>query len=685
MRTWYLKFIVTLAIGSSALLYCSKSPKGAQDDDVNLSPQACTQDLNQYRNPSVSKNLPQAGQIEVWAADTFYKATNIPFSFDYNQISSSHFLYSWNTTAKVENITNGFKRTLVYTDPVSKLEVRAVATSYTDKPSIEWTLWFKNTGTQATPLIKHVLPLDAEAPNNNSILHFAKGGVHSNNEFQNYQINLSTNNCLQFSPSSGRSSDPWMPFFNINGNNNGWMIAIGWSGQWQTRYETFPELTIIRSGMEKTDFSLNPGEEVRTPSILVIPYTGDWINGQNLLRAQLLGHYLPSSIGSALPIAGSSSAELDLNIINETNQNTVIDDVIANNLPINTWWIDAGWFVNGWDYVGTWLVDTAKYPNGLHPIAQKVQNASMKFLLWFEPERVTEDSSLANDFPQWLLGGSARNRILDLGNPQALTWAKSRFSSLISSEGVDIFRLDFNIDPLSYWQQEDLPSRVGIKEMKYVAGLYDFLDYLLTQYPNLIIDGCASGGRRIDIEMLKRTVILWPSDNWANSNVKQGTTYGLSLWVPQFANANQGIDKYSFRSSLAAGLAYMPRFSSFSAGDWSTAKTLLQEYQNIQSLFLGDFYPITPYSVDNTSWMAMQFQRNDLSKGMLMIFRRAQNPQSSFSFLLKGLDSGSNYKLTDLDTNTNFTKTGSELMTTQTTVTLSTQSEARIYLIEVVP
>ena len=112
--------------------------------------------------------------------------------------------------------------------------------------------------------------------------------------------------------------------------------------------------------------------------------------------------------------------------------------------------------------------------------------------------------------PEYFLGdGNPEpwNNLLDLGNEDAWKYIFGTLSGLIESIGIDCYRQDFNFAPLGYWRHNDAEDRRGIHEIKHINGLYRLWDALLGRFPHLIIDNCASGGRRIDIEMLRRSIL----------------------------------------------------------------------------------------------------------------------------------------------------------------------------------
>jgi alpha-galactosidase len=64
---------------------------------------------------------------------------------------------------------------------------------------------------------------------------------------------------------------------------------------------------------------------------------------------------------------------------------------------------------------------------------------------------------------------------------------------------------------------------------------------------------------------------------------------------------------------------------------------------------LGDYYPLTPYSIQLTDWIAWQFDRPDLGGGVIQAFRRDQNESPTLLLRLSGLVLSSMYEVTDID------------------------------------
>ena len=122
--------------------------------------------------------------------------------------------------------------------------------------------------------------------------------------------------------------------------------------------------------------------------------------------------------------------------------------------------------------------------------------------------------------------------LLDLGNPRRAGLAIATFSAKIDEWPLDVYRDDFNRHPVQYWRHGEADDRQGMNEIRYIMGLHEYFDALRHQHPHLIIDSSASGGRRIDFEMLRRTITFWRSDLTWVPEPQQSMTAGLSYWIP---------------------------------------------------------------------------------------------------------------------------------------------------------
>jgi alpha-galactosidase len=362
----------------------------------------------------------------------------------------------------------------------------------------------------------------------------------------------------------------------------------------------------------------------------------------------------------------------------EANQIDFLDRYRAARLPIDCWWIDAGWYPcwvegqgkNFWGKTGTWEADPKRFPRGIRTISDHAHTMGIKSLVWFEPERVAPGTWLHDQRPQWLLLRRDQkvfrpgqtpvteddlwqgSRLFDLGHDEARAWLIKHFDNLIEREGLDVYRQDFNCNPLPYWHDNDAPERAGLTENRYVAGYLKFWDALLARFPHLLIDSCASGGRRNDLETLRRGVALHPTDyRYEDLPVKQAIRHSLFQWLPYFGGPVlplAKVDAYAFRSTmgLSTAIGFDLRRDDL---DLDLLRKLMTEWQEVAGCFYGDYYPLTPYSRDEQSWMAWQFHRPEADDGVIQVFRRAESPFAAASFPLRGLDPDTVYILHDFD------------------------------------
>ena len=196
------------------------------------------------------------------------------------------------------------------------------------------------------------------------------------------------------------------------------------------------------------------------------------------------------------------------------------------------------------------------------------------FLLWFEPERVFQGTSWSREHPEYLLGPVGPNYLYNLGNPAARQALTDQLVKVLNEGNISCYRQDFNFDPRPYWDKADAPDRVGMTEIRHITGLYRMWDDLLARCPGLLIDNCASGGRRIDIETMSRSIPLWRSDlpcypGYSGAAI-QNQTHGLGLWAPLSAGICDREDTYMFRSAMGPGLDFgMPDFEKDTAKHFS--------------------------------------------------------------------------------------------------------------------
>lgn len=645
------------------------------------------------------------------------KEGRLPFSFVYDGKPSSQVMKAWTLQRKVRRLDETRTEHLVtWTDPKTGLAVRCVAIQYQDFPTVEWTLSFRNRGPTATPILQDIQALDASLlaeVAGGIVLWHQPGSLMNQEEYRPLETPLRAGELVRIATSGGRPTNSNLPYFNLAGGQQGVIVVVGWPGQWAARFAREGRAVRVQAGQELTHFRLLVGEEVRSPLVVLQFWEGDRIRSQNLWRRWMVKHNLPRP-GGALPpplVTPCSSHQFGEMIhANEENQKQFIDRYLEEGLRPDYWWMDAGWYVNNgsWVNVGTWEVDRKRFPHGLRAICDHAHAKGVKTLVWFEPERVTAGSWLYENHPEWLLGpgkpsGSQadvpRWRLLNLGNPEAWKWLVEHVDHVLIEEGIDLYRQDFNMDPLRFWRANDAEDRQGITEIKHVTGYLAYWDELRRRHPGMLIDSCASGGRRNDLETLRRAVPFIRSDYLFEPIGQQGHMYGISFWMPY--NGTGTDDRESIRSSKIFKADWLPESGTLESDpylfrsvmalhltpcydmrektlDYATLRRLWDQWRQVAPNYYGDYYPLTPYSVGKDVWMAWQFDRPEQGEGMIQAFRRSDSPEETSVFRLGGLDPQATYVLVDVDSHESRMASGSELQAQGVAITLKSRSAAAI-------
>ena len=616
----------------------------------------------------------ELAEAHQWASEHIGAASQaLPFSFAYDGRPARGLLGSW--ARKIERQNLDSRRTqhrLIFFEPKTGLEVSCVAVEYADFPAVEWTVYFTNLATNNLPLLEEIQALDTRMGNlGETVLHHWRGDSNTPESYQPLARALAPGESKWFAPEGGRPSNGAFPYFNLQHPGGGRMLAVGWPGQWSATFtrELDGRLRLL-AGQERVRVSLRPGEQIRTPLMVSFFWQGtDVVRAQNLWRRWMLEHNLPRPGGQppAPMMAFCSGGFFEGLKVSEASERQFIDILAREHIRLDYWWMDAGWYpCDAWPRVGTWEPDPTRFPGGIKAVSDYAHGKGMKLILWFEPERVAGGTWLATNHPQWLLEG----KLLNLGNPEARTWLTEHIDHFITEQGVDLYRQDFNMDPLELWRRHDAPDRQGLTENLHVQGYLAYWDELRRRHPGMLIDSCASGGRRNDLETLRRAVPLLRSDyqsfegdpKFASGN--QGHTYGLSSWIPYYGQGvyyNPEQYAYAVRShfSPAFGMAVDARKKDI---DWPLFRQLADQWRQVAGHMVGDYYPLTPYSLDEKEWIAWQFHSPKPGAGFVQAFRRSQSEEAGRTLVLRGLEPGVTYALTDLDTNTVRKMTGGELM-----------------------
>lgn len=639
--------------------------------------------------PLARKNIENP---EKWINAAFAKGAVPPFSFELDGVPSSKFIKGWEYDKKkvTAKEPGSVCYEISYRDKKSGLKVTALVTGYTGHTAVEWVLRFDNGGNGKTGQIKNIKSADftlKEKEAASYLLRRCKGSDAEPDDFAVVEEPLNEGGSVNLETMRGRSSDYIsLPFFNVTavGAGCGALFSIGWSGDWKASFKVEKGQCLIEAGLKDADFFLKAGESVRTPMTSLLFWQGkEAMSGHNAFRRFVLAHHSRKKDGKPwAPLLGG----LDWGDPSPCNEYTCLTDELARaivrrykqfDIMPDGFWLDAGWYTtpegnhfNGdfrWYEVGDWVCDSERFPDGFVNMSNLMHSFGAEFMVWFEPERVVKGTRFATEHPEFMLHlpGEEGYDLFNLADDKAVDWLCKYIGDFIEINGIDHYRQDFNTGRLAeFWAANDEKGRRGITEMKYIEGLYKYWDYLEKRFPNLQIDNCASGGRRLDLETTSRATPLWRTDySYGEPLGYQCQTYGLNLFLPLSGTGLYETDFYNSRSSYCS--AMVMNFAMLSGGqDSREMKRVYEEYKAIRSYYLKDYYPLSGFGDITSSkiWVAYQLHDPSDGSGYVVGFRRPDCTQKRYAVDLQALSPNGTYIVTDCNTGTTREMYGGDMM-----------------------
>ena len=574
--------------------------------------------------------------------------------------------------------------TIVAINPAG-LEIRAECTEYKDFAATEWVAFLSNRGASPTELISDIriggilsMPLTQIAHSN--------GDNRTNTGYQWHTSSL--DQPFVFSPIDGTSCKGAFPYMRLLGQEIGVNLAIGWTGKWIAEIKSATDGVYISVGQARCNMCIMPGETMRTPPLTCVAYSGNETKGRNMWRRWYFAHILPPVKPMCCMHYFQEGGYPEFTGATEQGQLQAIDTYLQNGIRPDVLWMDAGWYPcdHNWRHLGDWYPDPERFSHGLAPIGKKCAEEGIKYLLWFEPERTLAGTHLEQSHPEWMLRMSNEDGtdnpycLTNLADPLCREYITDLVDSIIKESNVTIYRQDFNFDPYPRWVQNEAPDRIGALENLHIQGYYRFWDDLRERNPGLVIDSCASGGRRNDLETMRRAIALHYTDvGYGIHPIKQLQHRSMFEWIPYFRahvwswdNAHTGeyesnsknapqLDKYAFYAALAPAITDMLDHRD-SVQRYALSRQMQPIWRKAAHLMLScDYYPLTECKVSREDFYAMAFYSPEQGMGFLNVVSNNANPETQYTAVLDMLEAGANYVLTEAESGQTQCYTGEQL------------------------
>lgn len=289
---------------------------------------------------------------------------------------------------------------------------------------------------------------------------------------------------------------------------------------------------------EMFSYPLAEGETFYTPEVL-LTFSGSGMNllSQNLhrcIRQHICRGKYKESVRPVLVNSWEASYfDFDGDTLYELAKE-------AKHAGIDMLVLDDGWFGKRDDDnsgLGDWFVNEKKLGGTLGDLIKKINDLGVKFGIWVEPEMISEDSDLYREHPDWALtipGRSpvhARNQlVLDFSRKEVVDHIFDQICKVLDQGNIEYVKWDMNRSLMDVFSRGTEDQ--GRVMYDYVLGLYDFLERIVTRYPDLLIEGCSGGGGRFDAGMMYYTPQIWCSDNTDaldRLQIQYGTSFGYPV------------------------------------------------------------------------------------------------------------------------------------------------------------
>ena len=455
-----------------------------------------------------------------------------------------------------------------------------------------------------------------------------------------------------------------------SGECYGFMLM--WSGNHKTEIETdYLGSVRVVTGVHDSQFrwKLNPNEHFYTPEVL-LSYSPDGFGLLSRNYHDMIRHHVCRSpwVGKRRPILINNWEATFFTFDTERLLGIAKQ---ASELGVELFVMDDGWFGKRNDDnsgLGDWYVNEEKLPGGLDPLIQGLKDLGMKFGIWVEPEMVNEDSDLYRAHPDWAL--TAPNRppmfcrnqlVLDMSRDDVREYLYDRLSGLLRNHEISYVKWDMNRPVSDVYSNALPPERQGEAGFRYMLGLYDLLDRLTGEFPDVLFEGCAGGGGRFDAGMLYYTPQIWCSDDTdaiERLDIQHGTSFGyppFTMGAHVSACPNQQTGRVTTMyvrglSAMSGTFGYELDLNKLSQSEKDEVRLQIANFKKVESLIQNGVYYRLNELEEQERYSAWEFAAPDASQALVnLVVKHVRANGPLYRIRLKGLSPDASYRLEGSD------------------------------------
>lgn len=427
----------------------------------------------------------------------------------------------------------------------------------------------------------------------------------------------------------------------------------------------------VSIGMNPFNFNwtLLKGDEFQSPEV-VMSYSNTGMNGLSLNYHRLYRERLARGVwrDKVRPVLLNNWEATYFDF----NEEKILDIAKkAKELGVELFVLDDGWFgARNHDKagLGDWWSNLEKIPSGVEGLSKKVEEMGIKFGLWFEPEMVNKDSELYRNHPNWILRApnrkntpSRNQHTLDLGREDVREYLYEKISKILRESKISYVKWDMNRPMTEVWSEVIDSTKQGEVFHRYILGLYELLEKLTTEFPEVLFESCASGGNRFDPGMLYYMPQTWTSDDTdAVERIK--IQYGTSLCYPVVSmgahvsavpnHQTNRITPIKTRGNVAifGAFGYELDLNKITDEEKEIVKKQIEFFkENRELIQFGDFYRlVSPFEkkLNDAAWMVVS---KDKKEALVAKYKILSVPNAGYeSLLLSGLNEDYLYSVESL-------------------------------------